>query len=200
MFTSGPKKKHKDINMKTLSEAIANFHPRVRKAEDIEVQFEEIAMAAIYGGYFLVNGKKRIYLTDIEFYLYGEKATDPEWMKDFNMYHKGKNVPYFPKEGSLYPHRSGVDYTFENEEEEYRASFLIRGYRTSYDGKTESHPTYLWEDMFGECTCADGGIKIEWVNDPSDERLGVRLEDRVRLNRRDGSKDTKPWRFIKNEK
>lgn len=113
---------------------------------------------------------------------------------------QGKKVPYFPKEGSLCPHRSGVDYTFENEDEEYRASFLIRGYRTSFDGKPEDHPTYLWEDMFGECKCAKGGLKIKWVNEPVDDSLGVHQEDRVRLNRRDGSKDTKPWRFIKNDK
>ena len=194
------KKKHKTTYMETLAEAIAKFNPRVKKAEDIESQFKEIALAAIYGGYFLVNGKKRIYLTDIEFYLYGERATDPDWMKDFNMYHKGKKVPYFPKEGSLYPHRSGVDYTFENEDEEYRASFLIRGYRTSFDGKPEDHPTYLWEDMFGECKCAKGGLKIKWVNEPVDNSFGVHQEDRVRLNRRDGNKDTKLWRFIKNDK
>lgn len=183
--------------MKTLSETIKMFHPRVENAKDIEIQFAEIAMAAIYGGYFLVNGKKRIYLTDIEFYLYGEKDNDPDWMKDFNMYHKGKNVPYFPKEGSLYPHRSGVDFTFENEDEKYRASFLIRAYKTSLDEKEETHPTYLWEDMFGECTCAKGGLNIVWVDEPIDCRLGVRQDKRVRLNRRNGQQDNNPWRFIK---
>jgi len=185
--------------MRTLSEAIKMFHPRVEKAEDIESQFNEIAKAAFYGGYFLVNGKKRIYLTDIEFYLYGEKDDDPDWMRDFNMYHKGKEVPYFPKEGSLYPHRSGVDFTFENEEEKYRASFLIRAYKTSIDGDVETHPTYLWEDMFGECTCSEGGLRIIWVDDPIECILDPRKAKRVRLNRRNGQEDTKLWRFIKNK-
>ena len=185
--------------MSTLSEAIAQFHPRCKKPEDIEPQFARIALAAMNEGYFLINGKTRIYPVEIEFYLYGERKDDPEWMKDYNMYHKGKNVPYFPKEGSIFPHRSGVDFTFENEEEEYRASFLIRAYKSSLNDTIEKHPTYLWEEMFGENTIAGGGLNIVWVDETAPKYHGVTQDTRVNLNRKNAIKDPMPWRFIRND-
>ena len=150
-------------------------------------------------GYFLINGKTRIYPVEIEFYLYGERKDDPEWMKDYNMYHKGKNVPYFPKEGSIFPHRSGVDFTFENEEEEYRASFLIRAYKSSPNDTVEKHPTYFWEEMFGENTIAGGGLNIVWVDETAPKYHGVTQDTRVNLNRKNAIKDPMPWRFTRND-
>ena len=132
-----------NTDMTKLSQAFLAFDPRDLSMETIEQKFAGIADIVMNEGYFLVNGETKIFPVDIEFYLYGERADDPDWMKDFNMYHKGKNVPYFPPEGSVFPHRSGVDITFENEAEEYRASFLIRAYKTSEHEETETHPTYL---------------------------------------------------------
>ena len=146
--------------MKTLSEVIAAFDPRRADENTIQDQFWSIAEVALYGGYFLVNEETRIYPVEIEFYLYVENDPKGKWQQDANMYHKGKGVPYFPKEGSLYPHRSGVDYTFENENQKYRASFLIRSYQYETGGEIIKNPTYLWEDLFGYNSIAGNGLTI----------------------------------------
>ena len=116
------------------------------------------------------------------------------------MYHYGENVPYFPKAGSLHPHRSGVDVTFENEDKEYRASFLIRAYRNGPKGEKETHPTYLREEMFGEASFSGKGLCIKWVDKPSGEVVDPDVKARFRLKGKDKEADKKPWRFIKKEK
>ena len=114
--------------MITLAQAIAAFDPRKANENTIQDQFWSIAEVALYGGYFLVNEKAHIYPTEIEFYLHGERNNEPAWMIDKKMIHRNgkEQVPYFPNTGSLFPHTFGIDVTFENEIEEYRASFLIR--------------------------------------------------------------------------
>ena len=82
--------------MKTLFEDMRDFNARNASENTIQEMFAEIAVPALSGGYFLANNTK-IYPVDIEFYLYGERKGDAPW----------------------------VDITFENEKEEYRASFLI---------------------------------------------------------------------------
>ena len=183
--------------MTLLSQAFLSFDPRNLNDETIEAKFAHIADVAMNKGYFLINGKVKIYPVDIEFYLYGERDDDSEWMKDFNMYHKGKNVPYFPAEGSVFPHRTGVDITFENEAEQYRASFLIRKYKTSEHDEIENHPTYLWEEMFGESSFGGNGFNIIWVDEPSCQSRKIESDTRINLNGKDGKKDTKEWRFFK---
>lgn len=195
MSMNGPKKKHKPIVMKTLSQAIADFNPVTATEDSIKDQFRSIAEAVFNSGYFLVNGVRRIYPTDIEFYLYSEYDTKEEWRRDFNMYHKGADVPYFPKEGSVYPHRSGVDYTFESPDKHYRASFLIRAYEVLPDGRKEDHPTYLWEDMFGECRCDGNGLNVIWKDEQHPQTWGTTATIRHNLNKRNGKRDTNEWRF-----
>ncbi|MCR4602242.1 MAG: hypothetical protein K5683_01740 [Prevotella sp.] len=60
-----------------------------------------------------------------------------------------QELPYFPM-GSLNPHTSGIDVTFENPQAQYRASFLIREYEVDY-GNGERHyvknSTDLYDDM-----------------------------------------------------
>lgn len=182
--------------MKTLAQAIDDFNPVSATEKTIKEQFRSIAETVFNSGYFLVNGKRCIYPTDIEFYFYAEYETKEDWRRDFNMYHKGINVPYFPKEGSLYPHRSGVDYTFENPDKHYRASFLIRAYEVGLNGRKEDHPTYLWEDMFGECTCnGKTGLNVIWKDEPHPQEWKADETIRHNLNKGDGEKDTKEWRF-----
>lgn len=179
-----------DVKFSTQQTRLATF-------DSISELFNKIAIVVFYGGYFLINGKTKIYPLDIEFYLYGERKDDPEWMQDYNMYHHGKDVPYFPKEGSLHPHNSGVDVTFENEEKEYRASFLIRAYRNNTDKKKETHPTYLREEMFGEASFSGNGLNIIWVDEATDRIKEPITETRFRLNGKNKKPDTKKWRYIK---
>ncbi len=190
--------------MSKITEAFNEFNPRSAKdAKDILKEFIKIAETVFYEGYFQVNKGLKIYPIDIEFYMYDEKTyenNEYDWLKDYYMYHRNadkEEVPYFPKEGSIYPHKSGVDITFENKDEEYRASFLIRAYYTDANNKIIKKPTYLWEDMFGEHSFDDDGINIKWVDEHS-EKTGELLWDvRYKFHVKNKEQDKKPWRCIK---
>lgn len=185
--------------MKTLKEVLTDFNARNADENSIQAMFSEIASIVLSGGYYQVNESSRIYPMDIEFYLYGEREGDPDWMKDANMYHKGRDVPYFPVVGTFYPHQSGVDVTFENKDEQYRASFLIRAYKYDKKAPVVSKPRFLWEDLFGYESFLGDGLKIKWV-DASDD-VEVIIETDVRYHLKDANKkpDKKPWRFIRME-
>lgn len=118
--------------------------------------FEPCARGILCNGYFLVNGEYIIDLGAIELYYHEEDGT----IKDPKMYHTNDKLPnvfkerlkkypieqlpifykelkendgypYF-KRGSFNLHQSGIDVTFENDDnknDKYRASFLIRSYR-----------------------------------------------------------------------
>ena len=131
-------------------------------ADAVAKCFEPCAKEILCGGYFLINNKKIIDIGSIELY-YHEEIGD---IKDYIMYHtnskgshsiynkeKGK-YPYF-KFGSFNFHPSGIDVTFENEEEKYRASFLIRSYRVlnnidDFNIDFDAHSTHIYDDMFYE--------------------------------------------------
>ena len=186
--------------MKTLAQAIAEFDPLKADENTIQEQFQIIAEAVLSGGYFLVNKETCIYPEEIEFYLFVEDAPKGSWQKDANMYHKGKDVPYFPKEGSLYPHRSGVDYTFENEDKKYRASFLIRSYRYKAGGEIIKNPTYLWEDLFGYNTLGENGLTIRWVDAQEGDIPAIDRGKRINLKDGTGKADKQLWRYFKKNK
>lgn len=188
-----------------LEKALTQFNARKATEETmINDEFKRIAKTVLYGGYFLVNGTVRIYPLEIEFYLHGELESDRKksWMTDIKMIHRNykdkEKTPYFPKKGSLYPHTFGVDVTFENEEENYRASFLIREY-LYVDEKERvkvSSPSFLWEDMFGYNSFSENGLQIKWVDD-EEQVKEPSIDTRKNLNNADGTPDTKPWRFTK---
>lgn len=112
---------------------------------------------------------KNIYLEEIEFYYHEECGC----IKDPIMYHtndhEGKSVPYY-KLGRFNMHTSGVDVTFENEEKQYRASFLIRAYRVD-DGPKQMNSTFIYDDMFFMGIPFDEPIEIEWVEDKMDDNV-----------------------------
>lgn len=101
----------------------------------------------ILAGHFKVtkgDSIRNIYPTAIELYYHEEGSGR---FKDPIMYHTNDRklsehedyfskrgipeLPYFPF-GSFNPHTSGIDVTFENQNEHYRASFLIREYDVEY--------------------------------------------------------------------
>lgn len=112
-------------------------------------QFEILAKKMIFGGYFRVRDDYAIFIDTVEFYFHDERSE--ALIKDNIVYHrngrfdfrKGDNksmsaeLPYFPKM-TLHAHWSGIDITFENPEEKYRASALIRRY-VVYDIKKEKY-------------------------------------------------------------
>ena len=80
------------------------------------------------------------------------------------------DLPYFPM-GSLNPHTSGIDITFENSEKQYRASFLIRGYnfyRVENDKVVDPfkcpNSTDIYDDMLINGIPLENADWIEWVD------------------------------------
>lgn len=79
-------------------------------------------------------------------------------------------------------HTSGVDVTFENEEKQYRASFLIRAYSVD-DNPVETRSTYIYDDMFYMGIPFDEPIEIEWVEDKMDDNVqALKLKGTWRKN------------------
>ena len=158
--------------------------------------FRPCAEKILFNGYFLVNGEYIIDLGAIELYYHEEEGD----IKDYAMYHifdknkskikeYEKGLPYF-KFGSFNLHQSGVDVTFENEYEKYRASFLIRSYRVlktedgmypqKDDTKYDPHSTHIFDDMFYRGISMNGmATEIVWI--PTDRKQG-HIETLERVN------------------
>ena len=81
------------------------------KLDSLYEQFRLMSKELLYGGYFLIEGKTRICLDDIEFYYHEEGDGG---LKDPIMYHtndhEGKEIPYF-EIGRLTLHIYGVGVT-----------------------------------------------------------------------------------------
>lgn len=143
----------------------------------------------ILAGHFVISQEggayREIYPTAIELYYHEETENG---FKDPIMYHtddrkrqdhlrypnhpdyfeaRGINgLPYFPF-GSLNPHTSGIDITFENPDKKYRASFLIREYSVKYgvEGGKMLHvvnSTDIYDDMLINGIPLDNVDWIEW--------------------------------------
>jgi len=159
--------------MKELIEILEKFD-RIRtekrnlatwNKETVAECFFPCAEEILCNGYFLVNNRYIIDLGAIELYYHEEDGT----IKDHIMYHTNEHLPAKYKEiikhdggypyfefGSFNLHTSGVDITFENPKEKYRASFLIRSYRVLNKDENPSNlekpfdacSTHLFDDMF----------------------------------------------------
>ena len=166
-----------------------------RKDEAVAECFYPCAKEILCNGYFLVNNKYIIDLGAIELY-YHEEGEGDDKIRDYAMYHiseryqkpkttvfqmeknENEELPYF-KFGSFNLHQSGVDVTFEKEDEgkKYRASFLIRAYRVfaanDKDLKTklqtsigfDNCSTHIFDDMFymGISFFDNDNTTIDWV-------------------------------------
>lgn len=196
------------LNQSRLYKALCDFKGANGKIDNLTAQFEDIAKAAFYTGHFLVNDTNRIYITDIEFYYHEDNGA----IKDEVKYHrndKKETLPYFPI-GSLHPHQSGVDITFENPNcsEQYRASFLIRGYEirdTNYNCiykneiSNKTRPTYLWDDLFGETPFLSlGHLNLRWIDedDKTAEQHPPLTDYRVHIK----PEKNHNWRYSKTSK
>lgn len=140
--------------MSTLKEKLVDFEKQIKettKEEDLQILFEKLAPAFLYGGYIQVREDFKVFIKTVEFYFHSEK---PDGVHDPIVYHRDgrglDKVPYFPIM-TLHSHDSGFDITFESEAKKYRASVLIRAYEVKYneeylewnkEDKYISHPTY----------------------------------------------------------
>lgn len=120
----------------TLKEQLEKFEGSINVDDLTKKIKDDLAPTILYGGYYNVYNKYRIYIRTVEFYFHSENDSG---IKDPIVYHRNDNyvkgkVPYFPLM-SLHAHTSGLDITFEKEEKEekgFRASALIRAYEV-YD-------------------------------------------------------------------
>ena len=169
----------------------AKGETREKREESLLAPFRAIATKLIHGGYFAVSDKTgvryRIYIHSVEFYYHEETGPDDIRVLDWVMYHR--NPLYGRKKeslatGSLFPHDSGVDITFEDQQDKaedvrYRASALIRSFQvTTGDNETmvvfedfpkhieqesrdvEYYPTHLLQYLLNKIQLP--AIQIEW--------------------------------------
>ena len=154
--------------------------PAANKMSALNEQFCAMAKELLYGGCFLIEGHKHLYLDDIEFYYHEEEGS----IKDPIMYHtnehEGKELPYFEL-GRLNLHVSGVDVTFENPKEHYRASFLIRGFHM--EGKPyDPHSTHIYDEMLYMGVPLGKVIEIEWIEEDVADKDNYKPKGIPRLN------------------
>lgn len=173
-----------DENLK-LKEALSLFQGANGHEANLTEQFSHLAKYFLFGGYLLINSKTKVYLRDIEFYYHEETGS----VKDPIMYHRNtkrnKDVKYFPL-GLLNAHESGIDITFENEQKQYRASVLIRGFNIIEGDATlpveyNRHSTHIYEALFMQASLLEG-IHIEWIHEPVTPYQNDRIETAVRVN------------------
>jgi hypothetical protein len=175
-------------------------------------EFEKIAMAAFNSGYFLINKgdedyEYKIEITCIEFYYHEDKEGG---IKDPRKLLKGKDT--FDYElGAVCPHNYGVDILFDdNNEKQYHASFLIRGFRVCEKGKEpydngdadkeEWHPQYIWDYLFGGANMLkEGKFSIEWIDQQCvpDEQVSIQTKARIFSKKNPLIGDDRLWMYLK---
>ncbi len=190
-----------------LRNALEQFVP-AKIISELTEQFKEIAQI-VFNGRYVVNGAYEIHPIDIEFYFHD---VENGIIKEPQMYHANNDYPYFPI-GSLFPHRSGIDMTFEREGK-YRASFLIRGYtykslindeEKTFTNTTSQKlkegeidrfkPQYLWEDLLGNATIFGKGLSIIWVDNDDYKKVNIHSSERINIDIVKGETTKRPWRF-----
>ena len=156
---------------------------RLQFAEAIAMCFEPCAEKILAGHFRVINQEgdepaiRIIQPTAIELYYHEEgkgRFKDPimyhtndrkVWTKENYFNDRGiEGLPYYPI-GSLNPHTSGIDITFENAKKRYRASFLIREYKVTYEGgKTVPvvNSTEIYDDLLLNGITLDKADWIEW--------------------------------------
>ena len=200
------------INMEKLIKILEQFDQE--RTSKLDNWNEDAVIAAalplakeiLCNGYFLVNGKYIIEIGAIELYYHEEIGK----IKDHVMYHINEHLPKNYKEmfkfdggypyftiGSFNLHQSGVDITFENEKQKYRASFLIRSYRVlttiediaNQDIKYDTYSTHIYDDLFysGLLLSTNERTTIEWIV----YDRGGEVEQMPRKN----IEDTRLWQF-----
>ena len=111
--------------MNNLKKSIERFY---NSTDILETRMKELSSTILYGGYINIRNQYHIFVRTVEFYYHEEEGI----AKDPIMYHRNNNaiegeVPYYPML-SINSHGTGIDITFENPDEQIRASALIRAY------------------------------------------------------------------------
>lgn len=173
---------------------------------------EPIAKEIINNGYFRIAGHYCIRVDNLELY-YNEESE--YGLKDPIMYHTNdripkhvknagiKDLPYF-EVGSFNLHTSGIDITFENPDEHYRASFLIRGFsifkfngeKVLFLDENDGCSTKIYDFFFPNGTSKEAMGNIHWE---SYDWHTVFCEPRGRQNVLEYEKDPETGKYILND-
>ena len=136
--------------MQKLKDQLKGFSFVGNDIKSLTEEFKLLAPSFLYGGYVRVLNRYRVYIQRVEFYFHSEKNGG---VKDDIVYHRNQNhvlgeVPYFTPI-TFHAHASGFDIAFENRDEQYRASALIRAYEV-YD-EVEDKYMRVKEGKFKYC-------------------------------------------------
>ena len=161
--------------MNKLIEQLLEFQDsRRNKGVGLEKLFEKLAKYLLYGGHFHCSERYDLYITSVEFYYHEEIGDNDKRIVDPIMYHRNvKDKPVVPylNVGTLYPHWSGVDITFEDEKLQYRASALIRSYKIvqlkpeRFELKESDLSTYVYDYLFDGLSVDKKETAINWIDD-----------------------------------
>lgn len=161
--------------MNKLIEQLLEFQDsRRNKGIGLEKSFEKLAKYLLYGGHFHCSERYDLYITSVEFYYHEEIGDNDKRIVDPIMYHRNvKDKPVVPylNVGTLYPHWSGVDITFEDEKLQYRASALIRSYKIvqlkpeRFELKESDLSTYVYDYLFDGLSVDKKETIIDWIDD-----------------------------------
>ena len=161
--------------MNKLIEQLLEFQDsRRNKGIGLEKSFEKLAKYLLYGGHFHCSERYDLYITSVEFYYHEEIGDNDKRIVDPIMYHRNvKDKPVVPylNVGTLYPHWSGVDITFEDDILQYRASALIRSYKIvqlkpeRFELKESDLSTYVYDYLFDGLSVDKKETAINWIDD-----------------------------------
>ena len=200
----------------TLKEKLLKFNGSNDEDELLKM-FDELAPSFLYGGFIKVRDDYQVFIRTVEFYFHSEKTYG---IHDPIVYHRNirnregrilHEQPYFPTM-TLHAHNSGFDITFENKDEKYRASALIRTYEVKDKQgnyliwrKDEESGNYMFQssDIYGFNTQStylytllngfslETANDIQWIEEPRKQTLAI--EPRPRKN---VFKSESEWKYI----
>ena len=190
--------------------------------------FQQLAGKLLYGGHFVVADEndsviRKVFLHGVEFYYHEENDGK---VKDYIVYHRNPEnpkkkpnpLPPFPT-GSLHTHVSGVDITFEDQNEkapDYRASALVRAFKVEevkhvpgllFSDKVDKRSTYFYNALFMGANILGGHqMKVYWKDNNVKECPKLEGEPRQNVGEfnpithkkeKKFKQDMRPWAFNK---
>ena len=182
----------------SLKSALDSFRFANANEENLGKEiFPKIASQFLYGGYILLNNKEKLYLREIEFYFLN---TDDSIRED-KMYRRESPDDDWLDIGTLFPHNSGIDITFEDTiKHQFRASVLIRAFDL-FD--MDNNPILLDEERSlttYEMILSRGnifdGVSFKWVDEWTEPRTELIAQERRGL---EGIQAYRLWNYMRNE-
>ena len=182
----------------TLKSALEACHFAEANEEHLNnVVFPKVAAQLLYGGYFLLNGKEKLYLREIEFYFMNMDGS----IQEEKLYRKDLPDNEWLEAGTLFAHNSGIDITFEDHENhKFRASVLMRAFDL-FD--MDNNPIILdngrslsvYDILLSRSNIFEG-VSIQWVDEWIEPRAVIKTQERRGLK---GNQANRKWNYRRDE-